>query len=86
MPASLDAMQAGFDVDQGRGQPSIALVGGSPSFDVLRALLDEAIDGPQAVGGAKRVLEQGCESQSIQGQGFFQAFSQTGGGGLVDQL
>ena len=61
-------------------------MGGSPTFDLLGALLNQAVDGLQTVGGAKGILEEIDQPQSVKRQGFFQSFHQTIGRRFVDQL
>ena len=50
MAVSLDAVQARFDVEQGGGQPSIALLGGGPAFDFwVRCSINPLMDSRQLV-------------------------------------
>jgi len=50
-PEALEATQARLDVQQGRGQPPLLLIGGPPAIHLGDPLLDQTVQRLQAVRG-----------------------------------
>lgn len=72
---ALDAPEPRLDVEQGRGQPPLLLVGGAPAIDFGHPLLHEAIERLQAVRRLQTDPELAEEAEPVQGERLLQPFA-----------
>ena len=95
-PEPLDPAQPGVDIQKGRCRPPacakqraagrpVSLIGVIPSFHITGALCDHGVEGFDAVGGAKGLLELRHQSQAMEGEGFFEPFLQAVEGRCIHQ-
>src|SRR3990172_9735471 len=71
-PDPLDAPQAGLDVEQGGGQPSLLLVGGAPAIDSGRPLSDQGVQGFEAVRRLQTDAELREDAEAMEGERLLQ--------------
>ena len=85
MPVSLDAAKPGFDIEQGRGHPSLLLIAISPAIHVVRSLPHLGHQGFQAVGGLQGKSQLRKYPQPVQGEGLLHPLVQAGDGRDIEQ-
>ncbi len=86
MPIVLYPIESGFNIKKRGCQPSVSLVGVLPGIDFATALFNQGIDRLKTIGGLKRTPKQRKDAQLMQSEGFLEAFSETGGSGLIAPL
>jgi len=80
-----DPSQPGFDIEEGRGQPAVLLVGRPPGGDLGGPVPDEGVDGFQAVRGLQADPQGPEDAQAVQREGLLEALVETLDGRLVQE-
>ena len=86
MAGAFDSSEPGFDVQQGCSKPAMLLIGVAPGIHLATALLDQRVDGLDAVRCFEQYPDEWVEPKPMQGQGFFPSFKKAVGRRLVDAL
>ncbi len=86
MPKATHTVQSRFNIKKRGGKPALSLIGVLPGIDFATALFNQGIDRLKTIGGLKRTPKQRKDAQLMQSEGFLEAFSETGGSGLIAPL
>ena len=86
VPIAHHLAQARLDVQERSGQPAMALTRVLPVIDLRAALLNERVDGLEAVRRLQRPAQHAVHPEAMQRQGLVEAFRQTAGRRLVPIL
>jgi hypothetical protein len=76
---SAHAAEPGFDVEERGGEPALLLVARLPVVDLRRALLDQRVDGLDAVRRREAEAELGVQPEPVESQRLLQAFVEARG-------
>jgi len=84
-PEPFDPAQSRLDVQEGRGEPTLFLIRGTPPVDFINALPEERVERLQTVGGLQAHAEPGEQAQAVQRQGLLEPLVETRDRRLVDK-